>query len=168
MIKNLFTILFTVLLVSCAAKSAYAPSASSKGFEPADAGSRSSPAQRANSSETPADTRMVTYTVQLDLSVKNSGETRTALVERVKSDKGFIVRETEHTIVTRVPAQNMDNFLKYARTLGDVEHEAKTGVDITDQYRDNVARLNNLKAVRDRYMALLEMADSVTGIMWQD
>jgi hypothetical protein len=59
----------------------------------------------------------------------------------------------------------MDSFLNHARTLGNIEHESRTGTDITDQYRDNVIRLDSLTNVRNRYLALLEQADTVSDIL---
>ncbi|MDR0474772.1 MAG: DUF4349 domain-containing protein [Treponema sp.] len=109
--------------------------------------------------------RMVTYSASLELSVKNTGVTREILLDQVKNNNGFIVRETENYIATRIPAENMENFINVARTLGKIENETKTGTDITDQYRDNVIRLENIKNIRDRYLALLEKANTVSDIL---
>jgi hypothetical protein len=108
---------------------------------------------------------MVTYSATLQLSVKNVEETRTSLAEQVKTNNGFITRETDNTITTRIPSANMETFLNSARALGKIENESKTGVDITDQYRDNALRLESLKSVRDRYVALLERAETVSDIV---
>jgi hypothetical protein len=108
---------------------------------------------------------MVAYTAMLNLSVTDVPEAVSALLERLKSDNGFIVRETERTVAARVPVANMDSFISYAKTLGTVERETKTGTDITDQYRDDVMRLSNLETVRDRYLELLDWADSVNDIL---
>jgi hypothetical protein len=59
----------------------------------------------------------------------------------------------------------METFLAGARTLGQIELETKTGTDITDEYRDNVIRLDSLRTVRNRYSALLERANSVNDIL---
>jgi hypothetical protein len=117
------------------------------------------------SSENAGDNRMVTYSVSLRLFVKNPEETRRILIEQVKSNNGYIVKETEDYITTRIPAENMDNFLISARTLGKIDFETKTGTDITDQYRDNVIRLDSLRTVRNRYLALLEKANTVNDIL---
>ena len=118
--------------------------------------------------ETSNDERMVTYTASLTLSVKNSDEAqevREKLSENTKAYNGFIVRVTDSHITARIPADNMDKFLSDARKLGKAVEERKTGTDITDQYRDNVIRLESLKNVRDRYLALLERATNVSDIL---
>jgi hypothetical protein len=111
------------------------------------------------------DSRMVTYSVSLRLSVKNPEETRKILVEQVNSNNGFIVRESDDYITSRIPVTHMEAFLNNARTLGKIDNETKTGTDITDQYRDNVIRLDNLKNVRDKYLALLAKANAVADIL---
>jgi len=108
---------------------------------------------------------MISYTVFLELSVKNSDETRELLNEQIEHHNGFIVRITDNAITARIPSEQMENYLAYARTLGEVRNETKTGTDITDQYRDNVIRLENLKTVRTRYLELLERAESVSDIL---
>ncbi|MCL2101357.1 MAG: DUF4349 domain-containing protein, partial [Fibromonadales bacterium] len=108
---------------------------------------------------------MVTYTVRLSIAVKSIDPAKTAIIEQMKNYKGFIVVETGNSITMRIPAENMDSFISTAKTLGETESENKIGKDITDQYRDDVIRLNNLKKVRDRYLELLEQADAVGDIL---
>jgi len=144
--------MFLFMLFSCAS----APPA------PSERSSDTGAAYRSGETE---NDRMITYSVNLELSVKNTGETRKMLVEYVKSNNGFIVREADGFITSRIPAENMDNFINESKTLGKIENESKTGTDITDQYRDNVIRLDSLKNVRDRYLALLQRANSVNDIL---
>ncbi|MDR0289649.1 MAG: DUF4349 domain-containing protein [Treponema sp.] len=117
------------------------------------------------SGESASDNRMVTYTVTLRLFVSNPEETRRILVEQVNNNNGYIVIETDNHITTRIPAENMENFLSSARPLGNIELETRTGTDITDQYRDNVIRLESLRSVRDRYLALLARANTISEIL---
>ncbi|MCL2183422.1 MAG: DUF4349 domain-containing protein [Chitinispirillia bacterium] len=113
--------------------------------------------------------RMITYSHTLELVLEHKKEiiekTRMSLIEQIKSNKGFIIGERDGSITARIPPENMDAFLAFARTLGKVEHESRRGADITDQYRDNISRLNSLKHVRDRYLALLEQAHNVTDML---
>jgi len=150
-----------VLLLSCAAAPVSAPSAS---YEAA-AGYASDSVSASRSSEVSADNRMITYTASLAISVKDTDETRVKLTEQIKTLNGFIVRETENLITARIPAANMDNYINFAKTLGNVENETRTGTDITDQYQDTVLRLDGLKNVRNRYVALLEQANTVSDIL---
>jgi len=121
--------------------------------------------QGQQSEEASVDSRMITYALSLDLVVKSVEEAKQGLLGQIKDKNGFIVRETDRSITARIPAESMDGFVTYARTLGKVEDESRTGTDITDRYRDNVTRLNSLIRVRDRYLALIEQADAVADIL---
>ena len=112
-----------------------------------------------------SDSRMITYTVNIQISVNNVEDTRKILTEKIENFGGFITRESNNQITTRIPVEYMDEFLNITRTLGKVESESKTGVDITDQYRDNVIRLENLKNLRSRYLELLQMAETVADLL---
>jgi len=108
---------------------------------------------------------MVTYTVSLGLSVNNVEDTKGKIIEQVSVFDGYITRESNNSITMRIPTDKMDEFIEAAKKYGKVENESKTGVDITEQYRDNVIRLENLKNVRDRYLTLLQSANTVTEIL---
>ena len=109
--------------------------------------------------------RMIAYSASLLLSVKNIEEKKNILIEQIGIYNGFIIRETENTVAARIPSENMDYYLNFAKTLGKIENETKTGTDITDQYRDNILSLDNLKNVRNRYLSLLEKANTVSEIL---
>ena len=111
------------------------------------------------------DSRMVTYTVNLQISVNDVEETRKVITEQIENFGGYITRESNNQITTRIPAEFMEEFLNITRTFGKVENESRTGVDITDQYRDNVIRLENLKNVRGRYLELLQRAETVGDVL---
>jgi hypothetical protein len=157
------------LLVSCASSPSDSYSeapASGESFSRSASGAPPASGESSSRlSEDADDHRMVTYSVLLRLFVKKPEDTRRTLAEQVKNNNGYIVRETDEYITTRIPAENMDTFLSSARTLGKIQFETKTGTDITDQYRDNVIRLDSLRTVRTRYLALLEKANSVSDIL---
>ena len=160
--KNHFIIICficVIILFSCASNPAR--SYHSQG-ELSNTGFAEAPSR---SAEAPGEERMITYTASLDLRVKNNEETRKKINEQIKNNNGFIVRETESSVIARIPSSNMDEYINFARTLGNVERETKTGTDITEQYRDNVIRLENLKTVRNRYLTLLNQANSVGDIL---
>jgi len=119
----------------------------------------------ARTSAVTTDNRMIAYNITLDLSVKNTEDTRSILIEQVNANGGYIVRESNNQIVARIPAANADNYIEHAKTLGKTENESKTGNDITEQYRNNTIRLDSLKNVRNRYLALLERANTVSEIL---
>jgi len=156
-------------LSSCSAPHKMAPERQMSFAAAADMGYLDNPtpaeASRRNRQDVNAGERMVAYSASLGLIVKNVDDTKKMVLEQIKSSKGFIVRETGSRVTARIPSKNLDNFLINVKILGETRFESKEGEDITDQYRDNTAALNSLKVVRDRYMALLERADSVNDIL---
>jgi len=117
------------------------------------------------SAEASLENRMMTFSVMLELTVKNTEETRVLLIEEVGSYNGYITRATQNAITARIPSENMGNFLNYARTLGNVDNERQTGIDVTDQYRNDVIRLDSFKTIRDRYLALLDRANTISELI---
>ena len=157
------------LAASCASSASYesAPAAFSEygGSRSASAMSSEYSVSRSRSAENESEERMVTYTASIRLSVKDVDGTRNGLAEHIEQYNGYITREAVNSITARIPAEYMDAYITYAKTLGNVESESKTGQDITDQYRDNVIRLESLQAVRDRYLVLLDRANAVNEIL---
>jgi hypothetical protein len=151
-----FTIINRVLLPAllCALLSCAAGGSVSRSAEPS----------AVSAAEAPAD-RMVVYTALLKLNVKNLEESKKIITAEIKNFKGFITQESLSYIAARIPAESLDAFCAQVKKTGKVEDEAKTGVDITDQYRDDLLRLNSLKAVRDRYTALMNKAANVAEML---
>ena len=147
--KIFLCITFTFFLFSCASG---APAAAPRSAVSSYEASRT-------------DERMIAYIITLQLSVRNTQETKDILSELVQINNGFIVRISDNSMTARIPADDVGDFMVTTRGLGKVESESTTGVDITDQYRDNLIRLENLKSVRARYLVLLEMANTVGDIL---
>ncbi|MDR0331145.1 MAG: DUF4349 domain-containing protein [Chitinispirillales bacterium] len=157
-------VIFATLSLSVSLPAALSSCASSKSeMAPSYGMARSNEYSPRGSEETGG--RMVAYSMSLSLIVKHEEETSKILHQSVKSCNGFIVQESKNYITARIPQDNADRFINTSKALGKTAHESKTGTDITDQYNDNVIRLDNLKTVRDRYLALLEKADSVGEIL---
>jgi len=161
-IKTGISFLF-IVLSSCAGSAPSVNSGADMSGETMRASGSGSYAQRSRESEN--DSRMITYTVNMQISVNNVEETRKVLTEKIENFDGFITRESDNQITTRIPVEYMEEFINITRTLGKVESESKTGTDITDQYRDNVIRLENLKNLRGRYLELLQMAETVADLL---
>jgi len=161
-----------LLLASCASSAESAPQAGSgygytqsESMERARAAPGTSSNDSLGASANEAESRMIMYSVSMELFVTDTENTRRLITEHVNAFNGYITRDSNNAIVARIPSEKMDDFLAEARKLGKVENESKTGVDITEQYRDNVIRLESLKSVRERYLLLLGKANSVNDIL---
>jgi hypothetical protein len=151
------------LLFSCAggAQTAPAPGYQTRAAVSAEAASTSASAV----ADAAAESRMIAYTISATVQVKNPDESRERLLAGIESQGGFLVQESYRYITARIPAGAVDTFMESLKTLGTVSDLRKSGSDITDQYRDDAIRLESLKTVRDRYLALLTKAANVTEIL---
>ena len=70
----------------------------------------------------------------------------------------------KHSI--RVPDEKFDQAMAELRKLAvRVERESTTSQDVTEQYTDLQARLNNAKATEKQYLALLDKAATVEDML---
>lgn len=83
--------------------------------------------------------------------------------ETGKSVYGSGSRRAE--LVLRIPTGELDGFTGNFALLGSVLSQYTTTDDVTDSYFDREARLASLELQRDKYMELLERADSMEYII---
>lgn len=69
------------------------------------------------------------------------------------------------SVTLRIPNASFPALLVEARRLGRVLSESVQGEDITEQFVDLQARLNNAKAQEKRYLALLDRAQNVSEVL---
>jgi Domain of unknown function (DUF4349)/Putative zinc-finger len=107
---------------------------------------------------------MIAREVSLTILVKNIPQARTALDGILSSHAGYAATLNVNTpesgspsIVAslRIPAPQLDSALARLRTLGQVEAEAQSGEEVTQQHEDLVARLLNARETEDRLRAIL-------------
>ena len=112
-------------------------------------------------------------TSYITLEVEDFYETSTSIKEIVSFHKGYIADTSERDddgrkygyITARVPQQYFEDVTEEIKALGKVD-EAKTAVeDVTEEYVDLQARLNNLKKQEERYLEILGAATTVEDIL---
>lgn len=116
--------------------------------------------------------RMIIYTVNVELIVKDSAATM-ALIENLATEmKGFVSDsnswkdegQLRASITVRVPADRLDEALVQIRGLAlDVESESRGGQDVTEEFTDLEARLRNLQATEGELLELLKTRQETTG-----
>ena len=75
------------------------------------------------------------------------------------------VYEDHAVVVLRVPSEHFDEALEDVKKLGEVVEVRTSARDVTETYVDLQARLNALKAVESRLLALLEKAETVEDML---
>jgi hypothetical protein len=109
--------------------------------------------------------RLMIRTAELAIEVPDLDAAIAACAEQLTAVDGYVAQRDGHRLVCRVPAASFESFVAELRTLGRVLHESMQVVDVTDQHRDLVIRLDNAKHARDRLLALLERAEEVEDLL---
>jgi len=124
---------------------------------PAEApGSGPAPEKRPASAE-----RMIVYHAWLRLAVHAIEETLAridALAERLG---GYVESSTLEQRVLRIPVASYQTAVDELKGLGEVREFRESSWDITEKYQNIEARIDNLRALRARYLVLLSLAQTM-------
>lgn len=116
--------------------------------------------------------RMIIYTVDMDIVVKDTATAMTQIENLASEIGGFISGSNSWKdegllrarITLRVPAAKLDEALTQIRGLAlDVESESRGSEDVTEQFTDLEARLRNLRATEGELLELLKTRQETTG-----
>lgn len=107
--------------------------------------------------------RKIIRTVSMNFKVDNCQRFQTQVTSLVRQYDGLIensqIGTTNNngsgTVTFKVPPKNLEAILVQIRTLGDLQSENGNANDVTGQFVDTQARLNNLKATSDRLSRLM-------------
>lgn len=118
--------------------------------------------------------RKVIKTAQLSIEVK---EFQAAMEEvaRIAAQSGGFVSDSRSYVTTskqhrgsvtmRVPEKEFQGVIEKLRKLGEVKSESSTGQDVTEEYIDLEARLNNYKKQEQRLLEILDKAKTVEEVL---
>jgi len=87
--------------------------------------------------------------------------------------KGFVVssnidqynNEPTGSVTMRIPADVFDTQLDQVRAIGEVQSENTYGQDVTEEYVDLEARLNNYKATEAQFLDIMKKATKIEDIL---
>ena len=191
---SLFVILLLVASAGCAASRSAAPAPQiSRGVAPSG-GAPAAPPMPALEAKPATDAagqavnqpqsanaagaeRMIVYTGQLSLVVKDAQATVDQITQITKDVGGFVISSNTYqdqgharaTMSIRIPGEDLTQLkatLAKVKALAmSVESENLTGQDVTDQYADTQAEIENLTAQRDSYRKLLDRATKMEDIL---
>ncbi len=114
--------------------------------------------------------RKLTRTASLSLLVKSPSDSAERVIQLAQSVGGFLVTSqlnggtdaTSASLNIRVPAAKFEDVRQQIRKLGlHMEGESVEAQDVTKQYVDQEARLRNLHAEEEQYLAILRKATTV-------
>lgn len=121
--------------------------------------------------------RELIRTAELTVRVENFDRARSRLAAYARSTGGFVgdsrreVRGSGNetwvvgTVVLRIPASNYSGALAVVNETGEVRASNQQTRDVTDQVVDLEARLENLRAERDRLRELYQQANDTESVL---
>lgn len=108
---------------------------------------------------------MIARTASLTIVAKDFEVARAAVERIVSQHNGYVADLATNapkdaaralTATLRIPAPQLDTAIAELKKLGRVEQETQSGEDVTKQYADLVARLNNSRATEKRLVDILQ------------
>ncbi len=118
--------------------------------------------------------RKIVTNVDVHMVVDDVGTAINAVSDLVRERNGYIVSSSRNdtpgdeqaNVSFRVPSETLDDSLEALKRLGTrVTNENRWSDDVTEEFVDLTARLDNLRAAERQVLQLLERADSVTEIL---
>jgi hypothetical protein len=143
--------------------------------EPEDAGQSTGDGSAGASAD--VQSRAIIRTGTIRLEVENATKTRDRLETRVTELGGYTSGSElqarsrndrtwhEGYVVVRIPSENFSQMLEAARERGTVRSENTETEDVTDRLVDLNARLENLRAERDRLRTLYNRSNSTEDVL---
>ena len=122
-----------------------------------------------------ADNAKIIYTAYLSIETKDYDWAYQQLNDTLSSVDGYLESSSEYTdstdstrtlsLTLRVPEGSYDAFVDAAEQAGSVTSKSESADDVTTQYMDIEARLDNLTAQRTRLQELQASADDLTDLL---
>jgi hypothetical protein len=113
--------------------------------------------------------RMVIKTASLSVRVKDVPAAHTRAIQLAEAGGGYVQSSSQWNeggeradLTIRVPPEGFLPLIGSLEALGTAEAKSISGEDVTEEYYDLDARLENLTQVRNRLFALLDRAAKVT------
>jgi hypothetical protein len=110
---------------------------------------------------TPPAERMVIKNATMRIELNPPEEGPAKVTEIAKRFGGYVSASSETAITIRVPAASFEEVLEAIAQIGTLADRQITGQDVTEEYYDLNIRLRNALAARNRYLELLERAQTV-------
>ena len=132
------------------------------------------PAGEPGQTDADAIERKIITNVDMNVRVDDVNAAMEAVTQLVETSGGFVVSVTrnEDEFVSdafmsfRVPSNNLEATLSRLRGLSErVERETRSSQDVTTEFVDVEARLNNLRAAEQQLMVLFERSGKVSDVL---
>ena len=109
--------------------------------------------------------RKVLFSAFLALTVENLDSAGHQIGKIAEQYNGYVQEAGTYRAVIRVESGQLDDAIADIAALGKLHRKNITGQDVTEEYQDYQIRLENAQKARDRYLELLNKAETVEEIL---
>ena len=116
--------------------------------------------------------RKIIYSAEVEVEVDDAKSSFSRVRDKVEALNGYVASVTSSEvgykwfrITVRVPVGSFQDFLEWCDDIGKVEKMDVSSEDVTMEYIDLQARLENLKATEKRYLEILNMSKTVDEVL---
>lgn len=109
--------------------------------------------------------RKVISSADIRLETSQPDTVHNKVIDLAGKYQGYVLLSEDYKTTIRIPSLHFVDAITEIETLGEVVSKKLSGKDITENYNDLEVRLDNAEKTRQRYLALLERANSVTEML---
>ena len=121
--------------------------------------------------------RKTITSVDISMEVDNASRTVDDIIVMATAAGGYVsgssvydsfygdTSRQEGYVTVRIPSQNYTAFVRDVENLGEVNSKSITGTDVTEEYIDLEARLNNLQKQEKRLTEILNISNTVEEVL---
>ncbi|MCC5944343.1 MAG: DUF4349 domain-containing protein [Bernardetiaceae bacterium] len=109
--------------------------------------------------------RKIIHSANLTIVANEPYEVGKSLGQIAEQHNGYAMEIGTDRAIIRVESSRLEDALIAIEALGKVKHKSLSGRDVTEEYTDMQIRLENAEKSRQRYLELLDKAESVEEIL---
>ena len=109
--------------------------------------------------------RQVVFTADMDMVVENPDSTARTLQKMVAKEGGQTFFRQGNEFTFKIHPEKLEPVMDQIALLGEVKSRVINSSDITSAYYDTQIRLENAEKTRQRYLQILDMAQTVDEIL---
>ncbi len=120
-----------------------------------------------------AQERLIIKTGSMSVVVTDVNESVKKLMAYAVEKGGFVVNSNIYKsglapygeVTVRIPVASFDTATEDVKAMGDVTSQSMSGQDVTEEYVDLDAQLDNLRATEDQFLAIMKKAVKIEDIL---
>lgn len=113
----------------------------------------------------PAREQLLIYRGQVRVEVSKPDDVMANFRAQVAAWGGHLQRQTDRTLVVRVPQSRFEEAFAWVRAAGRVLAESRQTDDVTEEFVDLGIRLDTARKARDRLLEVLKTAEKVEDVL---